>query len=90
MGEEYRVAKGPRELPCCGKNIRVKIAEPGIQWRHCPRHDETHYFELVPLSLTNSKTLRLRWVDEEYAKEKLAGFNGHDPDEFSDVTLEDL
>lgn len=88
--DEWRMTKGKRELPCCGKKIRVKIVEPGIQFRHCDRHDKTHYFELVPMQLTGTRALRFKWVSEKYAKKKLAEFNAYDPDEFTDLSVDDL
>ena len=83
---EYRVAKSPRELPCCGKLIRVKIKEPGVQKRHCPRHDTTHYFELHAHN-PESTVLFFRWTTEERYKEWIATGSGHNPDEIAEVRL---
>ena len=65
-----RLQKSPRELPCCKTPIRVKIIEPGLQWRKCELCKTVNYFMLEE-SRISPGLLRLRWVSTREADEYL-------------------
>lgn len=65
-----RIMKGKREMPCCGQQVRVKIAAPGYYSRICPLCRKHNVFILEPVSIAGmSDTLRMRWLDEEGLRE---------------------
>ena len=65
-----RLQKSPRELPCCKTPIRVKIIEPGLQWRKCDLCKTVNYFLLEPMRISPD-LLKLRWVNTQEADEYL-------------------
>ena len=65
-----RLQKSPRELPCCKTPIRVKIIEPGLQWRKCDLCKTLNYFLLEPMQIAPNM-LKLRWVSTQEAEDYL-------------------
>ena len=65
-----RLQKSPRELPCCHTPIRVKIIEPGLQWRKCDLCKTVNYFLLEEMRAVPG-VLKLRWVSSLEADQYL-------------------
>ena len=65
-----RLQKSKRELPCCKTPIRVKIIEPGLQWRECELCKTMNYFLLEEMKAVPG-ILKLRWVNTREAEEYL-------------------
>lgn len=52
----------------CQTPVRVKIAEPGMYWRMCPKCEQVIHYALVPLT-DQPGVLTFRWVTgEEYGQ----------------------
>ena len=65
-----RIMKGKREMPCCGQQVRIKIAAPGYYSRICPLCKKHNVFVLEEVSISGmSGTLRMRWLDHEQLRE---------------------
>lgn len=70
QGDQVRLQKSKRELPCCKTPIRVKIIEPGLQWRKCELCKTVNYFLLEEMSVMPG-ILKLRWVNSGEAERYL-------------------
>lgn len=78
---QYRVQKGKRQTPCCGVNIRVKIAEPGTYERKCDVCRRPRFYVLEPSIVKGLEdVLHFRWVSAEEAAELTAASKIDGPD----------
>lgn len=87
----WRVAESPRYMPCyylkvtpgktggvwveCMTKIRVKIKEPGVYCRVCPKCEGASWYILRPLldpSPGDLDVLTFRWITEDNARQILA------------------